>query len=276
MIDISSNILVANNNNDLVNLNEKLDNRTISRDNDEKNNLKLNGNDRSNNSTANDVAGNYYRAINDTTKFSSLGQQKNEDEKTKKEPLNDKELTKEEQAEVKELKARDNEVKTHEQAHVNAGATNAQYEYETGPDGIKYATGGHASIDTSKPDDPRAALAKAQKIKRAALAPANPSGQDLKVAAEAGTMASDAQRDITKELQENNNPENSDTNENVVNENDKSLVDKRDKENIPASLIQENEEKEKEENSKQQNVFRGYTTSLLPSSYIGHNLNLNG
>ena len=45
-----------------------------------------------------------------------------------------------------------------------------------------------------------------QKVQRAASAPADPSGQDTKVAAKAAAMASKARREIAKENSENNSP----------------------------------------------------------------------
>jgi hypothetical protein len=47
------------------------------------------------------------------------------------------------------------------------------------PDGCDYALGGEVAIDTSAiAGDPEATLRKMEQIRRAALAPANPSGQD--------------------------------------------------------------------------------------------------
>lgn len=122
--------------------------------------------------------------------------------------LNGEPLDIEEQTEVTELKSRDQKVKTHEQAHVAAGGTIVTggpfYEYQTGPDGNKYAVGGHVNIDTSPvKDNPEATIIKAQTIKKAALAPANPSGSDRAVATKANQMESKAQ----KKLQQNENEE---------------------------------------------------------------------
>lgn len=116
-------------------------------------------------------------------------------------PKSDKSLSVEEKEEIQQLKKRDQEVRTHEQAHVSAGAKNAQYEYETGPDGKRYATGGHAEIETSKGDSPESTISKAQQIKKAALAPSNPSSQDRKVAAEAEAMIAQAQKELRTKAQ---------------------------------------------------------------------------
>jgi len=54
-----------------------------------------------------------------------------------------------------------------------------------GPDGKKYAVGGHVNIDTGAiPNDPEATIRKAKAIRSAALAPANPSSQDRSVSTE--------------------------------------------------------------------------------------------
>lgn len=100
-----------------------------------------------------------------------------------------RELTPEDQREVQRLKARDKEVRAHEQAHAAAGGSHAgapSYEYETGPDGKRYAVGGEVAIDTSvDAGSPTESVAKLEQVVRAALAPASPSGQDRKVAAQA-------------------------------------------------------------------------------------------
>ena len=115
----------------------------------------------------------------------------------------DERFTEQEQAKIEELKERDREVVTHELAHANAGgqyAGSPSYTYETGPDGVKYAVAGEVPIDTSKvAGDPQATIAKAAQIKRAALAPAEPSGQDRKVAAQADRMAAEARQEVLKE-----------------------------------------------------------------------------
>lgn len=112
-------------------------------------------------------------------------------------------LTQDEQREVEQLKRRDREVRAHEAAHLAAAGRHARggasYEYERGPDGRQYAVGGEVQIDTSKPDDPQQALQKAQQIRAAALAPAQPSSQDRAVAAQAAVMASEARAELAQE-----------------------------------------------------------------------------
>lgn len=112
-------------------------------------------------------------------------------------------LSEEEQKRVTELKARDREVRTHEQAHKHAAgpyAGAASYQYTRGPDGAQYAVSGEVSIDASPiAGDASATIAKMEIIIRAALAPAEPSGQDMKVAAQARAAKTQAQSEARQE-----------------------------------------------------------------------------
>lgn len=113
------------------------------------------------------------------------------------------ELTREEQLLLQEMKRTDREVRQHERAHMAAGGryvtSGATFTYEKGPDGRLYAVGGEVSISTSKEASPEATLRKAQTIRRAALAPAEPSPQDKRVAAQATQLEYQAHRDIAEE-----------------------------------------------------------------------------
>jgi SprA-related family. len=114
-------------------------------------------------------------------------------------------LSEEEQQQVKELKARDQEVRTHEQAHQAAGAGyagGASYSYQRGPDGNNYAIGGEVSIDTSSTGDPERDIVKMRIVRAAALAPAEPSGQDLSVAAAASQREAEASRQASEQRME--------------------------------------------------------------------------
>jgi hypothetical protein len=118
-----------------------------------------------------------------------------------------KELNEEEKKVVQELRARDQEVRAHENAHKAAAGGYATggptYTYQTGPDGKRYAIGGEVQIDTSEvPNDPEATIRKAQVIRRAALAPAEPSGQDQKVASQARAIENRARQELAKERRE--------------------------------------------------------------------------
>ncbi len=118
-------------------------------------------------------------------------------------------LTTEELKEVAQLKSIDREVRTHEQAHMMVGGNlvrkGASYQYEMGPDGVRYAVSGEVSIDASPVDgDPAATIAKMQKVKRAALAPAEPSPQDRSVAASASQKEFAARRELAMQSVDEN------------------------------------------------------------------------
>ncbi|MBN1140945.1 MAG: hypothetical protein JXB25_03985 [Deltaproteobacteria bacterium] len=112
-------------------------------------------------------------------------------------------LSPEARQKIQELANRDREVRTHEAAHAAVGGPYAgapRYSYQQGPDGRRYAVGGEVDIDTAKiPGDPKQTLAKAETIRRAALAPANPSAADRAIAAKAVRMAAEARSEITAE-----------------------------------------------------------------------------
>lgn len=112
-------------------------------------------------------------------------------------------LTEDERKQVETLRARDLEVKTHEQAHVAAAGElfrgGPYYDYRTGPDGQRYAVSGRVNIDTSPGRTPEESIAKAAKIKRSALAPAEPSSTDRAVAAEADRLASKARAELAEQ-----------------------------------------------------------------------------
>jgi hypothetical protein len=122
-----------------------------------------------------------------------------------KENAEDQQQQQAEQRKIAELKQRDAEVRAHEQSHAALGgqyADSPQYEYERGPDGRQYAVGGEVSIDVSEAATPEETLRKAQQVKAAALAPAEPSAQDLRVATEASQIALEARTEIANERAE--------------------------------------------------------------------------
>jgi hypothetical protein len=124
-----------------------------------------------------------------------------------------RELTDEEQAQIRELKQRDQEVRQHEAAHLAAAGSyargGASYEYETGPDGKRYAVGGEVQIDTSPvPGDPDATIRKMQTVRQAALAPHNPSAQDRRVAAQAQATINKARGEKARKQDRTDEPAN--------------------------------------------------------------------
>lgn len=113
-----------------------------------------------------------------------------------------KELNSEQQEQVRELQRIDLSVRQHEQAHVSAGGSFAgapQFQTQKGPDGKDYAVSGEVPIDVSPvAGNPDATIAKMETIKRAALAPAEPSPQDLRVAQQADQTKAQARQEKQK------------------------------------------------------------------------------
>lgn len=122
-------------------------------------------------------------------------------------PAAERNLSQEARDQIQELQKTDMQVRQHEQAHKTAGgpyAGNIRLEYTTGPDGRRYATAGEVPIDVSPVrGDPEATITKMEVVKRAALAPAEPSPQDRAVASQADATKAQAQ----SELRSNNNTE---------------------------------------------------------------------
>ena len=115
-------------------------------------------------------------------------------------------LTPEQEAEVRELQRRDAEVRAHEQAHASVGgqyAGSPTYETTRGPDNRTYAVGGEVEIDLSPvPGDPAATIEKMAVVKRAALAPMEPSAQDRRVAQKADQLRIEAERELRTQQSE--------------------------------------------------------------------------
>jgi hypothetical protein len=134
----------------------------------------------------------------------SPGKNDAENRASRSKPGFDRPLAPEEEKQVRELEERDREVRRHEQAHKAAAGELAsggpKFEYEAGPDGKRYAVGGEVSIDTSPvPGDPRATIQKMQQVRRAALAPGEPSSQDRAVAARAGAAERQARAELAEQ-----------------------------------------------------------------------------
>ena len=123
-------------------------------------------------------------------------------------PNAEQQLSSADRRQVEELKSTDRAVRAHEAAHMAAGGSlvtsGASFSYETGPDGQRYAVAGEVGIDTSKGRTPEETLARADQIRAAALAPADPSGQDRAVATAAAQMAADARAEIARASMEKN------------------------------------------------------------------------
>jgi hypothetical protein len=135
----------------------------------------------------------------DNSSSSAEGQNKNHENKSENSTGN--EFSESEQREIEKLKRRDREVRAHEMAHQSAGgqyAGSASYSYTTGPDNRRYVVGGSVDIETSPAKTPAETVKKAEQIKRAATAPAQPSGADLQIAAKATRMKMEAQAELNQ------------------------------------------------------------------------------
>jgi len=115
-------------------------------------------------------------------------------------------IRREEQRLVQQLAARDREVRAHEAAHIAVGrqyvVSGPSYTYQQGPDGRSYAIGGEVQLDVAEEAEAQATLDKAETVRRAALAPVEPSAQDRQVAARASQLAAQARLSIAMERRE--------------------------------------------------------------------------
>ena len=115
-------------------------------------------------------------------------------------PAAGKKLSEADQQVINQLQSRDREVRAHEAAHQAAGGGavgGASYSYQQGPDGKQYAIGGEVPVDLSSGGgSPEATIAKMARVRAAATAPAEPSGQDLAVAAAASSIEAAARQEL--------------------------------------------------------------------------------
>jgi len=128
---------------------------------------------------------------------------KQSDKSDKKSDNNPNELSEAQKEQVIKLQQRDTHVRAHEAAHLAAGGSvvsgGTRYTYQKGPDGKMYAVGGEVPIHVTKGSNPKETLAIARQLRVAALAPSDPSPQDLKVAASASMMEARAMQEINEE-----------------------------------------------------------------------------
>jgi hypothetical protein len=110
-------------------------------------------------------------------------------------------LSEGEKEQLKRLKERDQEVRAHESAHKAAAGSSVvqgpSFTHQVGPDGKPYAIGGEVKIalrgDSSNPEK---AAAEAERLRAAALAPAESSSQDAAVAGAAAQISAEAAAQI--------------------------------------------------------------------------------
>jgi len=139
----------------------------------------------------------------------SAAQENDESVKQQNAEIEEAAFTAEELKLLSELKGRDREVRSHEQAHLSVAgryvAGGASYTFQRGPDGNSYAIGGEVPIDISSENTPEATILKMRTVRRAALAPAEPSGADRQIAAQASAKELQARQEIAEELQKDLN-----------------------------------------------------------------------
>lgn len=128
---------------------------------------------------------------------------------------NPEDLSSKKQEAIDQLKSRDREVRIHEASHstnpelIKIGS--AQFDYTIGPDGKAYATGGKVTLSTGNSKTPEEALAKAEALKKASMAPGAPSSQDFQALNAAVSMEFEARNQIY-------------SNSKIINENKHSLL----------------------------------------------------
>ena len=121
-----------------------------------------------------------------------------------------------EQKVIDALEKRDREVRAHELAHQAVAGSLAQggpsFKLERGPNGKFFAVSGSVSLDVSEESSPEETISKMKIVRKAALAPANPSAKDRSVAAGAAAKEAEARRELMQEGSEDVEDLNSVTN----------------------------------------------------------------
>ena len=108
----------------------------------------------------------------------------------------------EEQAQIRELEQTQREVIAHEAAHQAAAGEfggGVSYTYTEGPDGKKYITGGEVPIKMKTGSTPEETIRNMEQVQRAAHAPADPSGQDMRVATKAAAIEAKARAQVARQ-----------------------------------------------------------------------------
>lgn len=102
---------------------------------------------------------------------------------------------------IQKLRQIENKVIAHEMAHKAVAGKYAgavSYSYTKGPDGRLYITGGEVSLDIKEESDPEETIKKMEIIIAAALAPSDPSPQDIRVAQMAALKKMKAQIELSQ------------------------------------------------------------------------------
>lgn len=146
----------------------------------------------------------FLRVDNYTSTSSENSQSKKESTTAQK----SEELTTSDKTLITKLQASDTAVRRHEAAHIAAGGgvvkSGANFTYQRGPDSKLYAIGGEVAIDTSEGSNPQETISKMSTIRRAALAPSDPSSTDYQVATTASMLEMKARLELSKLTKEEN------------------------------------------------------------------------
>ncbi|PIP80471.1 MAG: hypothetical protein COW84_05045 [Gammaproteobacteria bacterium CG22_combo_CG10-13_8_21_14_all_40_8] len=149
---------------------------------------------------------------NDSSKQQDSDAEKKQKEQGAQEKVEQAKKAQEQQV-VQELSSRDREVRAHEQAHATVGGNLAgppSFKFIRGPNGVLYATEGEVSISSGGGgSDPESNIAKLEKVIRAALAPAQPSGQDVRVATNAAAALNEIRSSLAAQKYEERTQRNS-------------------------------------------------------------------
>ncbi len=137
-------------------------------------------------------------------KNESSNETKNKQEQENSTTKDSTQLSNEEKAQLSELKAADSRVKAHEAAHQSGPAASggASFTYKKGPDGVMYAVGGEVPVRIETGSTPQESIMNLQGVIATALAPADPSPQDISIASKARVMLMKAQQELSQEIQE--------------------------------------------------------------------------
>lgn len=103
--------------------------------------------------------------------------------------------------EILAAQRRERSVIRHEEAHMQAGgqyAGAASYIYQKGVDGKGYIVGGEVTMQVPAGGDLERLKAALERVKRAAMAPADPSPQDMQTAAMASARQAAVNQEITR------------------------------------------------------------------------------
>jgi len=108
-------------------------------------------------------------------------------------------LNQKEKAIISELEKNERRVLAHEAAHVAVGGRftgSPKYTRVLGPDGKNYITGGEVSITVPSSSNPKETIRNMEQVRAAALAPMDPSSQDVNVAAAAANAQAQAAAEL--------------------------------------------------------------------------------